>query len=111
MRTTPGRTLSWRSLRKCSTVLGSVVMKRPVATRPVRTRIERAVAALCVVVAALGMFFFVLNPLFVDINAKARAQLAQEIARENEIFCEKRGFAAGTRRVRRISASCAQGMT
>jgi hypothetical protein len=50
-------------------------------------------AALLCVVAGLAAFVFVLNPWFVKINAKARAHLAQEIARENETFCVKRGFA------------------
>ena len=52
-------------------------------------------AALCVLVVALAAFFFVLNPRFVEIHAKAQALLAEEIARENTAFCEKRGFAAG----------------
>ena len=30
-------------------------------------------------------------------HAKAKAQLAQDIAVENKAFCEKRGFVAGAR--------------
>lgn len=54
-------------------------------------------AALCIVSVILASFFLVLNPWFIEIHAKAQALVAEEIARENAAFCEKRGLLTGGR--------------
>jgi hypothetical protein len=52
---------------------------------------------LCMLAAVVVAAFLALNPWTAAMHAKARAQLAQEIALENKTFCEKRGFIAGAR--------------
>lgn len=46
-------------------------------------------------IVAAGLI--VMKPTFTAMHAKAQALLAEDVARENTTFCEKRGFTAGAR--------------
>ena len=55
------------------------------------------VVVLCVMAAALVAVLLAINPWTTAMHARAQAYIAAETASENKAFCEKRGFAAGTR--------------
>ena len=55
------------------------------------------VAVLCTIAALLLAFFVVTNPRMVEARAKAQAQAAEEISRENSAFCERQGLPTGAR--------------
>jgi hypothetical protein len=72
-----------------------MTMQSQVISKTDEAKSHMPLLALCGLAAIVAAFFFVMNPTFVAIHAKAQALVAQEVARENTAFCERRGFAAG----------------
>ncbi len=64
---------------------------------PIKSESQVGFGLMCGLALVVAAGLVAMAPTFKAMHAKAQAALAEDIARENTAFCEKRGFTAGVR--------------